>query len=218
MSNYPKTRQSNLVVQDIENELLIYDLQINKAFCLNQTSAMVWQLCDGKNSVADIAELLSRKLKMDVSQEFVWLALDGLKKDNLLEKSNEFEINFSGLTRREVVKKVGLASLVTLPVIASVIAPSALMAQSGGGTFPLFSPCTSNTQCASGNCRFLTTGGQVCCNSSISTAFSSNQFVGCVATNDCNTQAFNCCSNSAFSIPASPPTCSPGVPFACFCN
>ena len=61
--NKPKTRNENIVVQEFENEVLIYDLTINKAFCLNQTSKMIWQMCNGKNSVADIADNLKQSLK-----------------------------------------------------------------------------------------------------------------------------------------------------------
>ena len=43
----PKARKENLVVQESNGEVLIYDLDTNKAFCLNETSALVWQACDG---------------------------------------------------------------------------------------------------------------------------------------------------------------------------
>jgi hypothetical protein len=147
--NYPKSRIENIVVQDFENEVLIYDLSLNKAFCLNSTSAQVYQLCNGRNSIADIANLLSRQMNEPISEDFIWLALDGLKKENLLEKSESFEINFNGLNRRQVIKKIGFASMIALPVIASVVAPSAAMAQSG---LPLFASCSSPSQCSSGAC------------------------------------------------------------------
>lgn len=130
MTNKPISRKANIVVQNLENEVLIYDLTINKAFCLNQTAGLVYQLCDGKRTVAEISDLMSIELKTLVSEDFVWLALDGLKKDGLLENADELTNHFGGLTRREIVKKVGLASMATLPLISSVVAPSAVMAQS----------------------------------------------------------------------------------------
>ena len=39
MNNYPKAINDELVISELENELLIYDLKINKVYCLNQTSA-----------------------------------------------------------------------------------------------------------------------------------------------------------------------------------
>ena len=59
MKNVPLSRRENLVVQEMDNELMIYDLTDNKAFCLNETSAIVWQLCNGKNSITKISSFLS---------------------------------------------------------------------------------------------------------------------------------------------------------------
>ena len=129
MPNNPKSRQSNLVVQDLENEILIYDLKINKAYCLNETSAMVWQFCDGKNSVSEISRLMTSKLKTQVSAELVWLALDGLQRENLLGNDAEFTAQFAGFSRRQAIKKVGLASMIALPFISSAFAPMATSAQ-----------------------------------------------------------------------------------------
>jgi len=159
MKNYPKSRHSNLVVQDFEKEVLIYDLNNNQAFCLNETSASIWAMCDGENSVSDISLSMSRKLNTKVPEEFVWLALDDLKKNRLLEKSEQFEIEFNRSSRREIIKKVGLTSMIALPLIASVIAPSAAMAQSGNaGPLPLFSACSDALQCASRACV-----NNICC-------------------------------------------------------
>jgi hypothetical protein len=55
LKDYPHSRTKELVVQELKGELLIYDLSTNKAFCLNETSALVWQLCDGKSSISEIS-------------------------------------------------------------------------------------------------------------------------------------------------------------------
>jgi hypothetical protein len=136
--NRPKSRNENIVVQEMEKEILIYDLKTNKAFCLNETSALIWNLCDGKNSIAEVSRILTKKLKQPITEDFVWLALDNFKKDNLLEQNEQFEINFNGLSRRQVIKKVGLASLAALPVIASVTVPASGAA---GSCVPLGNLC-----------------------------------------------------------------------------
>ncbi|HRH46475.1 MAG TPA: PqqD family peptide modification chaperone [Pyrinomonadaceae bacterium] len=130
MRTKPLAKTSEILLQELENELLVYDLQTNKAFCLNETSSIVFQLCDGTRSVAEISQTLNKHLKQSVSEDFVWLALDSFKKDDLLEEGEQFAINFKGLTRRQVIKKVGLASMVALPLISSVVAPNAAMAAS----------------------------------------------------------------------------------------
>lgn len=126
----PESRKEDIVVQELNDEVLIYDLKINKAFCLNHTSALVWQLCNGKNSVSDIGRQLSKQLKSPVTEDFVFFALDQLKKENLLLSGQKIETRFAGLSRREVIRKVGLASFAALPVIASLVAPTAVSALS----------------------------------------------------------------------------------------
>jgi hypothetical protein len=109
MKGNPTSRQSDIVVQELKGEILIYDLKINKAFCLNETSALVYELCDGNNSISDISKQLTKKLKQPVSEDLIWLAIDQLKQDNLLENSPEIETKFEGLSRREVIRKVLLS-------------------------------------------------------------------------------------------------------------
>lgn len=136
MKNMPQSRQQNIVVQELKGELLIYDLSLNKAFCLNQSSAVVWQLCDGEKSIPEIAKIVGGKLKSEINDDFIWLALDRLKKENLIANPEEISSNFNGLSRRQVIKRIGFSSMVALPLITSLVAPSAVHAQSGtcGGT------------------------------------------------------------------------------------
>lgn len=158
--NKPKTRNENIVIQEMNSELLIYDLKDNKAFCLNETSAIIYQLCDGKRTVAEIKSSVAEKLNQPVNDELIWLALDGLKKEGLLE-NNAIEIDFNGLNRRQIIRKVGLASLIALPIVSSIIAPSAAMAQSG--LLALNAACTSSPQCASGQCNSSGLSSGKCC-------------------------------------------------------
>ena len=131
INNYPpSSRKENLVTQEFANETLIYDLQKNKALCLNETSAIIWQLCDGNKSVEQISREASDKLDLPVSKELVWLALDQLKRQNLLKQSEITENEFNTVSRRELVKKIGLSSMAALPVIVSIVAPTAVNAQS----------------------------------------------------------------------------------------
>lgn len=157
--NYPLSRKDNIVIQEFDNEILIYDLMKNKALCLNQTSAMVWQECDGTKSVAEISLILSKKFKTNISEEIVWLALNQFKKDSLLEKNNEFTTPLDGLSRREVVKRIGFASMIALPLISSVVAPSAVQAQSGALCAGFAAP---NLTCVPGNNNDLSDDGCPC--------------------------------------------------------
>jgi len=127
-SERPIARKSGLVIQEVPNEVLVYDLDTNKAHCLNESAAIVWRSCDGKNSVSEIAKLVESQAGGTVTDEFVWLAIDQLSQNNLLER--EVAISFEGRSRREVIKKIGLASVIAVPVIASLVAPRSALASS----------------------------------------------------------------------------------------
>lgn len=128
--NLLQARTREIVVQELENETLVYDLQTNKIVCLNQTSAIVWKHCNGKNSVAEIANILSVQMKIIVGEEVVEFAIEQLKKENLLENSNEIFTNISKLSRREAIRRISLSSSAILPIITFVVAPSSSQAQS----------------------------------------------------------------------------------------
>ena len=126
----PVSRKENVVIQELAGEVLIYDLKTNKAHCLNETSAIVWQACDGERNVADISKHLSEKLNAPATDDLVWLALDQFKKDELIVNGSEINGFSGGMSRREVIRNVGLASVVALPLISSLVAPTAASAQS----------------------------------------------------------------------------------------
>lgn len=152
MNNSPLARKSDLVIQESGDELLIYDLKTNKAFCLNETSALVWQLSDGTNSIKDIALRMTEKMKAPISGDFVLIATEQLNRDGLLDGSAAFADPFEDVSRREMIRKVGFASVVALPIVSSTIAPSATNSQS---LLANLASCTSDTQCNSNNC-FIT--------------------------------------------------------------
>lgn len=148
----PIARKDGLVVQETPDEVLVYDLNSDKAHCLNKTAAFVWKNCDGSRSVADINALMKREFGAEVSEEMVWLAIDLLSKDNLLEEN--IKTSFNGLSRREVIKKVGLTTMVALPVVAMLTFPKVSLAvacpPSLCGVYP---PCGgAGLNCCRGTC------------------------------------------------------------------
>ena len=83
----PVARTASLIVKEVDGEILVYDLQTDKAHCLNDTAARVWKNCDGRKSVSEISEVLSAESNTSVKDEVVWLALDQLEKFKLLEET-----------------------------------------------------------------------------------------------------------------------------------
>ena len=57
----PCRREKDLIVRQLSDETLVYDLKRDKAHCLNPTAAAVWRHCDGRTSVSQLAALLRRE-------------------------------------------------------------------------------------------------------------------------------------------------------------
>lgn len=162
----PIARQEGLVIQEMPEEVLVYDLETNKAHCLNETAAFVWKACDGSKSVGEIAKLFGSESGKAVSEDLVWLAIDQLNESNLLAK--ELKADFRGQSRRDVIKKIGLAAVVALPIVSSLVAPSAALAvactagtttcTNGGANCDPGIVCQCSMSAAMGQCN----GGGIC--------------------------------------------------------
>ena len=133
----PKAVTGDLVVQDSGEELLIYDLEANRAICLNQTARFVWENCDGIRDINSITENLEKKFGVAADSDLVLFAINQLNDEGLISNGDSIPDGFGELSRREVVKKIGFGSLVALPIVSAIIAPQAVFAQScvnpGGG-------------------------------------------------------------------------------------
>lgn len=146
----PIARKEGLVIQELNDEVLVYDLNTNKAHCLNESAAIVWRNCDGAKTITDIANQFIEKSGNKVNEDFVWLAIDQLNDLNLLEM--ELKPNFKGQSRREVLRKIGLASVISLPLVASLVAPTSVFAAVSCG-------CVSPASCGVGSCSAGTCDG-----------------------------------------------------------
>lgn len=150
MLRMPQARRSGLIIQEVDSEILIYDQETNKAHCLNQTAAKVWKYCDGETTLADACTALSCDLETPVDEKLVWYAVDQFSKDNLLEKEIEpppFII--AGMNRRQMVRTLGLAAVVAVPLVTSIIAPTPAQAAT---CLPPGAACTADSQCCGGSC------------------------------------------------------------------
>lgn len=77
----PKARTENLLEQNLEKETLIYDLNIDKAFNLNETLTIFYKAC-GQNINFD---KLKRESKF--ADDLIYLTYDELKRENLLTEN-----------------------------------------------------------------------------------------------------------------------------------
>lgn len=150
MARLPCARRSGLIIEELPDEVLVYDSERDSAMCLNQTAARVWKLCDGKTTPAHMASLIENELQIAGGDEVVSLALIHLEKAHLL--TQETPAHPSGMSRREVVRRLGVSAAV-LPVIAIIQVKPAGQVQS---CIPLGNGCKFDGDCCSGCCSDFT--------------------------------------------------------------
>ena len=155
----PRARQDELVVEELQDETLVYDLERHKARCLNRTAALVWRHCDGRTSVAEVAALLEEQLATPTDEAVVWMALDRLGRAHLLSEPVTLPADRAQYSRREMLRSLGRVAGISLllPVIESIVSPlaaaqascvTAAVCLASGGNCPLGVPiCGDPSNC-----------------------------------------------------------------------
>ena len=154
----PRARKAGLVVKALHDEVLVYDLERDKAHSLNASASFVWKKCNGRRTVADVAQALSREFNVPADEQTVWLALEQLSKFNLLEEKIARPAGVPRLSRRQMMR-IGAAAAFALPVIVSIVAPTAANAQTSISPSlcnARVQPNCGGTPCTGGS------GGQTC--------------------------------------------------------
>lgn len=147
----PRARAEGLLVREAADEVLVYDLERHRAVCLNRTAAGVWRACDGQTTVDEMARTLAAEFGGDASlaEAAVWLALERLGRDRLLAERVPARVRERRVSRRELMRAAGVAAAASLPLVVSIVAPTAAQASS---CLPTGASCTSSLQCCSTVC------------------------------------------------------------------
>lgn len=143
----PKMRVQGLVIDDLPDEVLVYDRERDKAHCLNRTAALVWRRCDGKTAAPEMARYLTRELDAPVNEGVVWLALSQLETLHLLEQPISLPPHIAGMSRRQMVRTLGIAAAVAIPLVTSIVSPTPAEA---GTCAPPGAPCSDPRGCCLG--------------------------------------------------------------------
>lgn len=169
-----RARSERLVTKTVGDEIVIYDLDTDKAHLLNPAAAVLWRLCEKGATVGVLRAALEAELNTNgTTDELLWTALDDLSKAGLLDTDTSVVGRPSGMTRRSLLKKAGLVALAA-PVITTILAPPAAASHTGrsciapsndglntcGGTGHDSGTCCANSSCQTGKCR--ADAGQVC--------------------------------------------------------
>jgi hypothetical protein len=166
----PEARSERLLLEEVGNELVIYDLQRHRAHQLNRTAALVWQSCDGHKTVAELRKLLQTELDPAIDDQIVWQALERLGKAHLLREPPPRRASTARMTRRQALRKFGQTAALALlmPAVTSIFAPAPLLAAHTCDSTPCTNACTNrcttDADCPPGNpfCRLLACSNPQC--------------------------------------------------------
>ena len=122
----PLAWTGQLVVEEIADEVMVYDRRNSQAHCLSSAAARVWRACDGRRTVGELSDALA------LEQQIVRGALEELDDCGLLDRGPR-----AGLTRREATSRLAKmgAAAASAPLIYSVAVPTPALAAS---------PCAAN--------------------------------------------------------------------------
>jgi hypothetical protein len=177
----PQARTDGLIVEEVGDEVLVYDSTAKRAHCLGATAARVWRACDGNANV----EALS--VALDLSTDTVTRALAELEQSKLLSGLEIHEGGSSngrgnGITRRQLTArsaKIGTA-VISAPLILSIAAPTAMAAAT-----PLPFQCQLFSTDGCGSCKII--AGCCCCDVSCG-----GECKVCSSVNFCNAGTQDC--------------------------
>lgn len=126
----PLARRDQLIVEDLLGECIVYDSNHKKAHSLNSTLTWIWHHCDGSTDVEEIALQFEKEFGCADSLDVVLSGIQQLESANLLVSTpREDTLSIPPgpvMSRRAVVA----ASSAVLPVIASILVPTAAAAKS----------------------------------------------------------------------------------------
>ena len=146
----PRARTNKLVTRDLGDELLVYDLERHKAYCLNPVAMQVFRHCDGETTIPDMALRVGGALGLPVDEHAVRLGLVRLDKAHLLDGPVDLPLHSS---RREMLRTLGRAAVVVVPLVTALAVPTSAQAATGcitscqPCTAPIGAPCCDGFNC-----------------------------------------------------------------------
>jgi hypothetical protein len=142
----PRARTNRIVTRDLGDELLVYDLERHKAYCLNRVAMQVFRHCDGETTIPDMALRIGNVLGIPVGEEAIRLGLARLEKAHLLDDPVGLTPHSS---RREMLRTLGRAAVVVVPLVTAITVPTSAEA-ANTGCVTKGGPCTMTSQCCTG--------------------------------------------------------------------
>jgi hypothetical protein len=122
MEHRPQARLEGIISEPVEMELVIYDEYNRAAHALTRSAASVWEMCDGRHTIEQIAGALD--LDLAVVERSV---------AELRERALLIVVAADGLSRRTALRRLAIAggaAVTAAPLISTVVIPPASAAAS----------------------------------------------------------------------------------------
>jgi hypothetical protein len=140
---------TNILVEELPDETLVYDLDRHRAHCLNPTAAFLLQTADGTKPVAELARMASVRFGEAATEEVISLGLERLQRARLVEWDTAPALP-DGISRRQAIRRLAAVGL-AVPAVMTIVSP---LAAQGGTTIAI------------GDCA-LATVGRCCVNNKL---------------------------------------------------
>jgi hypothetical protein len=116
-------RVEGVQIERAADEILVLKEGNLEAHALNQSAAVVYELCDGNISKSEMAAEIHRRTGLPADEEIVDLALSELVETGLVLDDLESR---SPVTRRALIRRLALSSTLAmmLPVVETVVVPA----------------------------------------------------------------------------------------------
>jgi hypothetical protein len=161
-------RSHRIVSEAVGEEVVVYDLDTDEAHLLSPNVATIWKAADGSRTVEEFMAIVESD-GPEQAASIVWSGLEQLQEKRLLEGVALLPAASVGLSRRAMLKRIGIAAI-SIPVITTIVAPTPAAAACSTGRGAAGEPCCSTGICNTGTCTNNTSGspsrGTICCYSS----------------------------------------------------
>lgn len=148
----PRARTDGLVLQEVQEEIIVYDPKSDETHLLNKTAALVWKASDGKHTIAALAHMVAHATNTVPNEEIVRYSLAQLQRKGLLAATVETG-SVSTMTRRQFLGKFAVAVAV-VPIVHTMKAGSLNQVSSCAGAGQ---PCVTQRCCPGLTCAIEST-------------------------------------------------------------
>jgi len=118
-------RVGGVHIERAADEILAVKTATSEAHALNQSAAVIFDLCDGTVSKSEMAARLQRRTGLPADEEIVDLALAELADAGLVVLDSREQL--ATVTRRSLIRRFALsaAAVAMLPIVETILVPPA---------------------------------------------------------------------------------------------